>query len=217
MQGQNQGDNEFFQEVTEDVRRDQLLQLWQKWGNVLIGSVVFILLSASGFVWWQHQQENKLLARTASFEKALEEVQAGNSERAIELFRSLSASHHDGLAVLAMLEQAAVPGVSFGERISLYDQITQNTSYPTVFRELATLLAVSLQVQDGDPKTLLNTIEPLARGNGAWRASAQELKALLLVRSGAVDQARALFNALAEDEAATQGIRARATAFAQSL
>lgn len=217
MQGQQQGDNEFFQEVEEDVRRDQLLKLWHRWGMHIIGGIVLVLLSASGFVWWQHTQEQKLLARTAEYEKALSEVEAGNSEKAITLFRTLASGHKDGLAVLSLLEQAATPGVSLEERLKIYEDLANNTSYPTVFRELAMVFSVTLQLQQGDPKALLAVIEPLAKGNGAWRASAQELKALLLVRSGSREEARELLKALASDEAASQGIRARAIAFAERL
>ena len=51
---------------------------------------------------------------------------------------------------------------------------------------------------------------PLAEGNGPFRASAAEVRALAALKRGETDAARRGFQALANDGAAPQGVRDRA-------
>ncbi len=77
----------------------------------------------------------------------------------------------------------------------------------------------SLDAPDADPAQLAARIAPLAAAgaDNPWRASAQELAALVALKRGDREEARRGLQALAQDVTAPQGLRSRAGRIAAEL
>jgi len=45
-------DLNFIREIDEEVRRDQMLKLWQRYGHYAIGLAVLIVLATAGWRGW---------------------------------------------------------------------------------------------------------------------------------------------------------------------
>ena len=60
--------DDLFREVDEEVRQQQYLELWKKYGVYIAGVVVVVVLITVGFVFWRDSQQ---AARDASGEQLL--------------------------------------------------------------------------------------------------------------------------------------------------
>ncbi|MGB7021418.1 MAG: tetratricopeptide repeat protein, partial [Xanthobacteraceae bacterium] len=68
---------DIFNEVDEEVRREQLNKLWERYGIYLVALCVLIVAGVGawrGYEWWQSQQAAK---SGAAFEQAVALAQAG--------------------------------------------------------------------------------------------------------------------------------------------
>ncbi len=74
-----------------------------------------------------------------------------------------------------------------------------------------------MQIDDGNPETLMSRLEPLAADGNPWRYTARELQAVLALRSGDTARARELFTRLADDMDAPDSLRTRATEMLRAL
>ena len=121
-----------------------------------------------------------------------------------------------GPAGLARFYEAGLR-VRSGDRaaaVGLYDALASDPSVAVLYRNLAALLAVQLQVNDGDPKVLEDRLGPLTVDASPWRYTARELSGLLAARTGDIARAKTLFQQLADDNGAPAGLRARAAELA---
>ena len=206
--------SDIFREVDEELRQDQLNKLWQRYGGLLIGLAVAIVLATAGFTVWRNWQASRAAEQTAALVTALEKA-GGSPAGAADALAELQPTLGDGRAVVARLYEAGLRA-SAGDRdaaVRIYDSVASSDAEP-VYRELATLLSVLHQVDGGDPAALRSRLAPLTQPNSAWRHSARELDGVLALRAGDTAGAASIFRGLADDPEAPAGIRGRAAELA---
>ena len=59
--------SDFFHEVEEDLRRDQALALWNKYGNLMVGAVLVLILAVAGQWGWTKYTTHQRLQASADF------------------------------------------------------------------------------------------------------------------------------------------------------
>lgn len=211
---------DIFDEVDEDLRAERAKNLLVRYGGVIVAACVAVVAGTGGWQawnWWQAKQD---AAAAAQFVSAmnLAEVSpiagAGNQSPAITAFDALTAAAPPGYRTLARLRAAALkaqqgdlPGA-----LALWDQVAGDTSADPLLRDLASLLWAERQLDKGDPALLEARLKPLIMPDNAWRPMAREQLALLDLRQGRDDVAKAAFRALAEDVTAPAGVRGRSNA-----
>ncbi len=52
-------DESLFREVDEEVRRQKLQDLWNRWGNVFIAISVAVILLVAGYKGWQYWEQRQ--------------------------------------------------------------------------------------------------------------------------------------------------------------
>lgn len=87
------------------------------------------------------------------------------------------------------------------EAVAQYDKIAADADAEPLFRELANLLAVQAQLDDGDPAAMQARLQPLLASDAAWRFSAKEYSAHLALRVGDKAKAKQLFDELTQPDA----------------
>jgi len=210
--------SDIFQEVEEELRRENVLKLWQRYGKYVIAVVVLALLIAGGIAAWREHQASERRAQGARFAGALNLVREGKDADAAKLFASL-AQDGGGYGVLAGFEGAELKARS-GERkaaIADYDRLAASTSLDPEFRDLAVLLSVMHGLPDGDPQAAVERLTPLTVAGNPWRASALDLTAAAKLKAGDRAGALEIYKQLADDLSAPQTLRARAAEMAAAL
>ncbi len=206
---------DIFREIDEELRQERFERLWQRYGKVVIGAAVAIIVAVGGFKAFQHYQIEQRETRSAQYASALKFVAAGKSTEAEALFSNLSEDAGTGYAVLSLFQQAAIKA-NAGDVLSavkLYDQINTDNTVAKSLREAAIIFSISRQLDLGDiaHNNLENRLKPLISEKGPWRHSALELRGLLALQTGDLSSSRKMFAEISDDPEASANMRTRAS------
>jgi hypothetical protein len=209
---------DIFREIDEELRRDNLLKLWSRYGRYVIVAAVVVLVIAGGIVAWLNHLQSERKAQSLDYASAFAMVGAGKNADAARMFAAI-ATEGGGYAVLAPFEQAAVLAKTGDEKgaIAVYDRLPRQSDLDPVFRDLATLLAAMHEFPSKDPKALIARLQPLTAPGNPWRPTALELNAIADIDAGDKAGALAIYKQLAADPATPGGLRARAAEMAAAL
>ena len=67
---------DIFEEVDEEVRKDQFSEIWKKYGKFIVTGSIIALASSVGYVLWGDYQVRQQTESSAQFEQALELINA---------------------------------------------------------------------------------------------------------------------------------------------
>ncbi|MGE5477810.1 MAG: tetratricopeptide repeat protein [Bacteroidales bacterium] len=200
-----------IREVDEELRHEQLEQLWKKHGNLAVGAAVALVLSVAGWQGWNTWQTKQRAQSGGQFSAAMQTLQQGNRDQAVAELGKVAAEGTAGYQILADFKLADIK-LAAGERdaaIALFDRIA-NGRGDDIYRDLARLKAAYLKLDGADPAAAEASVASLAVESSPWRHSAREIQALAAVKRGDTARAAELFGKIADDPAAPQGVRARA-------
>lgn len=204
-----------FREVDEDLRHEQLHRLWKKYGGILIGAAVMVVVVVAGYQGWQAWQHSVRSGEANAYEQAL------SADPQAAALQTMAAEASTGYAALARLQAAAdlLEKGQQAEAVQVYQALYTDGGADPVFRDLARVLYVTqaMQLPDAEPKALNGVLTPLVDPANAYRHSALELQALLHLKQGAEADAVKTFTALADDATAPQGLRTRAEQMVAAL
>lgn len=211
---------EFIREVDEDLRRDQLKKLWLRYGAVPIGLAVLVVAGTVGKVVWDHWRQQERAAEALRFAAAEDALTAARDAEAAAQFAALAADGKTGFVALARLKEAEAKLAlkdQPGAIAALDDLGAATTPDGPILRELGTLLAAQRQLDTADPAELAHMLEPLAAGDAPWRHQAQELLALLAIRTGELDKARQILTELSKEVGVPSSQQSRAGELLQAI
>lgn len=201
-----------LRELQEEMRREQLAKLWDRYGIYAIAVATLIVIGVGGYKFMEARRIAAAEAAGARYEAALQLVEDGKAEEAQQAFRSIAASAPVGYASLARLEMAgrAAKSGKSAEALTIYGKLADDTSVDDLFRQYARLQTAALKVDTADFTELQNRLTPLLAETSAWRFSARELLGLAAFKAGRMNEARQTFLELAADQKTPPSIRERA-------
>lgn len=203
---------DLFREIEEDIRRDQLNKLWEKYGIYLVGLAVGIVLVAAAIVGWRAWERSKSAAASATYSELVTKAEGEKPAEAAAAFGEFAEHAPSGYAALARLRQAGLL-VDAGDTkgaVAVYDTLAARSSAPDVFRDMARVKAALLLLDQStydDMKARLGSVD--VAGN-AWRNNAREILGLAAWKAGKYAEAGAYFDAIVGDSEASAGLRDRA-------
>src|SRR5581483_3433415 len=169
-------DLNFIREIDEEVRRDRLIQLWKRHGNLVIGVAVLVVLATAGWRGWQWYENRESARAGARYEQALELLQSGKQAESEQELAAIAKDAPSGYRMLAKLrlaaETAAKTNAAAG--VKAYDDIAADSSVDPLFRDLARLRAAYLLIDSAAPSEVAARVEPLTGANGPFKNSAKE-------------------------------------------
>jgi hypothetical protein len=215
---QKQAVADIFQEVDEEVRREQWQRLWQRYGRYATGGAVVLLLGIGGFIGWQQYSEHRAATRAQQFADAIALTGDADPAKSTAAFQQL-AQGSDGIAAAARFRLAAakVQAKDITGAVATYDSISADASLAQPLRDAATLLAALQLADTAEPADLIKRLEPLTAATNPWRFSALELTALAAHRAGDIAKARTIYTLLADDLETPSDLRGRAAEMLEAL
>ena len=210
--------SDIFREIEDELRRDNLLKLWQRYGKYVIAVAVLAIVIAGGIAAWRDHQASERRAQGARFSSALALAREGKEADAAKLF-ALLAQEGGGYSLLAAFQEAELLRKSGDTKaaIAAYDHLAGSSGIDPEFRDLAVLLSVMHGLPDEDPKAAMARLQPLSASGNPWRASALDLSAAAKLKAGDRRGALEIYKELADDLTAPQALRARAAEMAAAL
>ncbi len=210
--------SDIFNEVDEEVRREQLKRLWERYGSYLVALCVLIVLAVAGwrgYDWWRTRQAAQ---SGAAFEAASELARAGKSQEAEAAFAKLASDGTASYRVLARLrEAAALAKTDTKAAVGSYDAIAADASGGQAIQDLASVRAGLLLVDTAPYAELKSRLEALTASSRPFRHSARELLALSAWKSGDTAAARQWTDMIVNDPQSPSGTRSRAEVLGQLL
>jgi hypothetical protein len=202
--------SDIFHEVDEEVRREQLKKLWDRYGNYIVAAAVLLVAAVAawrGYMWW----EAKKAAETgAAFEAAVTLAESGKRSEAEAAFADIVAHGTSGYRPLARMREAAELAQNDTKAaIAAYDQIAADNSVGPVLQDLASLRAGALLIDAGSYQEAQRRLEPLTANDRTFRHTAREFLVLAAWRAGDGAAAKRWFDLIMTDAQTPAATRSR--------
>lgn len=214
-----QNSEAFLREVDDELRRDQALTVWRRYGRIIIGVIVVALLAFAAFLFWQHRQEQAAGREGERLQQAYDALAANDTAAATQPLAALAASSRDGYRVLAAFTAAdvALQKNDLKGAAAKFAAIAGDTSVAQPFRDLALIRQTSAEFDTLKPDVVVERLRTLAAANNPWVGSAGELVAAAYLRQGRRDLAGQVYARIAGNEDVPRSLRQRAVQMASVL
>ena len=177
--------SDIFHEVDEEVRREQLKKLWERYGNYVVAAAIVVVAGVGawrGYEWWEAR---KAAEAGAAFEAASALADAGKRSEAEAAFAKIAADGTAGYRHLARMREAAeLAQTDPKAAIAAYDKIAADGAVGPVLQDLAALRAGALLIDAGSYAEAQQRLEPLAAAARTFRYTAREFLVLAAWRAG---------------------------------
>ena len=203
--------SDIFREVEEDVRREQLKSLWDRYGVFVIGVALLIVLGTAGWRGWEWYSARQAAQTGAEYYAAMQLALDGKPEEAEAAFNEIAAKG-SGFATLARLRAAAARAEA-GDKagaVAEYDAVASGAGTGTDLRNVARIRAGYILLELEDQGAVEQRVGELAAEGNPWRNSARELLGLAAYQAGDTDTATQRFEEILADSETPQDMRARA-------
>jgi hypothetical protein len=209
----------FLREVDEELRKDQALHVWKRYGLWIIAAIVAALLGFAGFLYWQSHSEGRRGEEGEQFKAAFKALSENKVQEAEAPLKALAASSSDGFNAMARFTQADVllQKNDLKGAAAVLGGIAADSGLPQEFRDLALIRQTSAEYDNLKPEQVVERLKGLAVEGGAWFGSAGELVASAYLRQGKRGDAGKLYGEIAKDESVPRSIRQRAVQMAGVL
>jgi hypothetical protein len=201
---------DIFHEVDEEVRRERLKKLWDRYSIYIIGVAVLIVAGIGAWRGYEYWQAKKAAAAGAAFESALTLSEAGKYAEAEAAFGKIAAEAPAGYRTLARLRAAAeLARVKPADAIKAYDALAADTSLGATLQDLAAVRAGMLMVDNASLADMRSRLDPATEPGRTFRHDARELLALSAWRNHDLTAARRYIDMITTDADTPAGTRAR--------
>jgi hypothetical protein len=210
--------SDIFTEVDEEVRREQLKKLWERYGSYIVAAAFLVVAAVAAWRGYDYWQTRQAVVAGAAYDAAARLSQEGKHDEAEAAFAKLATGGTSGYRMLAQLREAA----EIAERdpkaaVAAYDRIAGETTGQPLVSELATIRAAFLLVDTAKLDEMTERLEPLTQPSGTFRHTARELLALSAWRNHDTAAMRRWTDAAKNDPEAPSGVRTRMDVLASLL
>ena len=205
--------SELFDEVDEEVRREQLKKLWDRYSIYVVAAALLIIAAVGGWRAYQYLEAKKAAEAGAAFDAAVELSEQNKHAEAEAAFNKLATSAPSGYRMLAKLRAAAEVAArdpQAGAR--MYDDIAADRTVGAEQQELARIRAAGLLLDTASYPSMLQRLEVATKPDATFRHTARELLALSAWRANDTAAARQWLDMIANDAETPSAMRSRAEA-----
>ncbi|MEP3196927.1 MAG: tetratricopeptide repeat protein [Lentilitoribacter sp.] len=205
-------DDNFIREVNEELRSDAANALWKKYGKLIIGGAVAIVVGVAGNVGYKNWVEGQAAASGDIFLEALTHAREGRNDEALASFDQLQTEGYGSYPVLAKMRAATVlaeQGDAEGA-IAEFQAVANDSSVADALKDVARIRAGYLMVDVSSYDEVAAQIEILTNTTNTMRHSAREILGLSAFKANDLSRAKDWFTLSIEDTSTPQQISARA-------
>ena len=175
---------DIFDEVSEDLRKDQYKQIWSKYKKYIISFIVIFIVSISVFKYLEFYQEKKKIEIATLYFDGVQEIKNNNYENAEAIFKKIIENGGKGYTVLSYFKLANINfnKKDFQSMESNYDKIISLENINKVYKEYALLLKITNSPNvENDEKIKL--LKPFLTSPSEFQPIASELEILYLIEN----------------------------------
>ena len=199
----------FIDEVTEEVRKDRLFQLFRRYG--WIAGVVIVLI-VGGAAWNEYRKARDRAAAEALGDQILAAMNAPDAGARAEQLSDVTAQTPGGAAIVEFVRAGAQAEAGEVEAaVAGLNRIATDGDLPLIYRQIASFKALALQSDTLSADERRSGFEALAQPGVALRLLAEEQLALIELEQGETEAAIDRFQSILADAESTSDLQQRAT------
>ncbi len=203
--------SDIFNEVDEEVRREQLARIWKQYGNLILAVALLVVVGVGGWRAYQYFETEKAAKAGAVFESGIALADQGKVGDAEAIFTKLASEGPSGYRALARIRAAeTLIGRDKDAALKAFDAIAADSSARPEERDIAALRAAYLIADSASYDDIKARLEPLTQANRPFVHSARDLLALKAWRAGNAAAAREWANTILGDTQSPANLRTRA-------
>ena len=182
---------DIFDEVSEELKQDQLKQIWNKYSKYIISVAFILFISVLGYFFYDKWRLEKIEVSSSQFFSGIEKLEKKEFLSSIEIFSKNVDQAHQGYKTLSLfgIAEANFKIGKVDEMILNYKSIYENQNIDVYYRDLARLLSVmkdnvsSFEIQK-------KILDPILNSPSKLQLLAVELEIMLLIRFNKIDEAK---------------------------
>jgi hypothetical protein len=205
-------DDSFFREVNEELRSDQMRFVWKRYGKIVIGAAVLIVVATAGYSGYRYWASRNASAAGDRFVAALDLAQGKKYDEALAALGAIEKDGSGSYPVLAKMRAASVQADKGDQAgaIKAFSEIGADTAAPKAIRDLANLRAAFILVDTGTYEQVAAKAEIMAVQGHMLANSAREALGLSAYKAGNMKQAKQWFEQITGDQSAPRNVANRA-------
>lgn len=194
--------SDIFKEVEEDLRRERLKAVWDRYGIIVILAAVGIVLFTLGYQGYNAWQTSSERSAGDAFAAQLRTAETGGAGAAERLL-TFAEGAPGGYAMLARFRAATAQSQAgnTGEAAALLRDIASDGAVGALYQDLATVRLGQTLLDAGDPGGAQEAVAVLAEDAGnPFTHAAQEIMGIAAYARSDSEEARRWFTSLEEGE-----------------
>ena len=179
--------SDIFQEVDEEVRREQLRKMWERHGKYVIAACILLIAAVAGWRFYEWNEAKKAAEAGAQFEAAIALDNEGKSKEAEEAFARIATGggSTSSYRMLAKFREAGeLARRDTTAAVAIYDQLAADSGNGIVLQDLAAVRAGAILVDTAPYSDIRQRLEPMTAQDRAFRHSARSALALSAWKAG---------------------------------
>lgn len=213
-------EDNIFDEITADLRRDRLADAWTKYGRYVIGLAVAIVLLVASIIGLDVFRTGQQEAASARYDAMLTQIAEEDAEAKITRLKSFSAAEANNYGALAQFSAAMLQAEEgqYDNALVDFDALAGRRSLPDSLRDFARLQAAIILLDSaGSLDAIEQRIGDLAEDENGLQAMAREVMALAYMAHDKPLEARDLLMQQIADPSVNSLSRDRAEIMLQSV
>lgn len=210
--------SDIFDEVSAELRRDNLQAAWDKYGRYLIAAAVGLVVIVALVIGINTYVDGRNEAASARYDAMLDTLVEDDSFTNTEKLLAFSEVEDNGYGALARFSAALAQARNsdYTAALESFDALVDNSGLPDSLRDLAALQgAIALLHSNGDLAEIEERLEGVLDDNNGLQPMARETMALAYMAHDKPLMARDLFKQQLVDPAVTSLTRERASIMLQ--
>ena len=199
QQHDEQMEAEILREVAEEMKEEQLKQLWKKISPIVTGLIVFALVVTGGVEFYKEYQRRRSLEESEQLQTALNMIESDDAEAGAETLKKLYETSSRGyryLAAFHYVDYLVGQGQEkYGQAVDVLNGIIGDANAPQPFKNMALFNKILLQSDNGSltAEAAESELAGLAAQSDAWAPLALQFSADLALRQGDLEKAKKLW------------------------
>jgi hypothetical protein len=163
-------DDNIFREVDQDMRREQIAAMWDKYGIFVLIGAGFIVAIVGGYNAYQWWTEKRAAESGQAYYAASQLINQKKAPEALAAFNELAQASGSGYRTLSQLQIAAIHADEGrkAEAVALYEQIAKGGA-DTILRDFASLQAAALRLDEADRAEMQKPLDGHKTDTKPWR------------------------------------------------
>lgn len=182
---------DIFDEVSEELKQDQLKQIWNNYSKYIISVAFIIFISVLGYFFYDKWKLEKIEVSSSQFFSGIEKLEKKEFLSSIEIFSKGVDQEHEGYKTLSLfgIAEANFKIGKVDEMVLNYKSIYENQNIDIYYRDLARLLSV-MKDNVSSFETQRKILEPILNSPSKLQLLAAELEIMLFIRFNKIDEAK---------------------------